>query len=189
MCVDLDLFTPPTARPDGAFRVAFCGQITQRKGISHLVEGFRRAELGPEAELLFIGPNVGPMEPWISAPGVRHVPAMPRYALPEVLRTCHVIALPSLIEGFGLTALEGMACGLPAIVSTNTFADDVVTDGHDGWVVPIRDPDAIAERLRLLRDDPDRALRMSAAARATAERYPWSRYREALRAGIDLLVS
>jgi glycosyltransferase involved in cell wall biosynthesis len=188
LCVDLEVFTPPAAPPEGPFRVAFCGQITQRKGISYLIEGFHAAAI-PGAELLLIGPPLGPARPWAGRPGVRHVPAMPRSALPEVLRRCHAIALPSLIEGFGAAALEGMACGLPAIVSPNTFADDVIEDGIDGWIVPIRDPDAIAERLRRLHDDPDLRARMSAAARAKASQYPWARYREALRAGVAPLLS
>jgi glycosyltransferase involved in cell wall biosynthesis len=182
--VDLDVFTPAPEQPDGPFRVAFCGQITQRKGISYLIEGFHRAELGPDAELLFIGLPIGPTDAWIDEPGVRFVPPMARNSLPEVLRTCHVITLPSLIEGFGATALEGMACGLPSIVTPHTFADDVVEEGVDGFIVPIRDPDAIAERLRALRDDPALQARMGAAARRKAEQFPWSRYREALRDGV-----
>jgi glycosyltransferase involved in cell wall biosynthesis len=185
--VDPEVFTPAPAPPDGPLRVAFCGQITQRKGLSYLVEGFARAGL-PGAELLVIGPPVGPATPWIGRPGVRHVPAVPRSALPGLLGTCHAIALPSLIEGFGAAALEGMACGLPAIVTPHTFADDVVSDGVDGWIVPIRDAGAIAERLRLLDRDRDRQARMAAAARATAERFPWARYREALRAGVAGLL-
>lgn len=188
LCVDLELFTPPMEEPERPFRVAFCGQITQRKGLSYLVEGFKRAELR-DAELLFIGAPFGSADAWIREPRLRHVPAMPRHRLPEVLQTCHVVALPSLIEGFGATALEGMACGLPAIVSEHTFSYDVVSEGQDGFVIPIRDPDAIADRLRRLYDDPSLRRRMGTAARHKAEQFPWSRYREALRAGIAPLLA
>jgi glycosyltransferase involved in cell wall biosynthesis len=106
-----------------------------------------------------------------------------------VLRACHVVALPSLIEGYGASALEGMACGLPAIVTPHTFADDVVEDGVDGWIIPIRDPDAIAERLLALYNDPALRARMSAAARAKAEQFPWQRYCDAVRAGVAPLLN
>jgi glycosyltransferase involved in cell wall biosynthesis len=187
LCVDSDLFTPADEPPEGTFRVAFVGQITQRKGISYLVEGFKRAELA-DAELMFVGRPVGPTQPWIDEPNVRYVPAVPRFELPEILRTAHAIALPSILEGFGATALEGMACGLPAIVSENSLGHDVVEDGVDGWVLPIRDPDAIAECLRKLYDDRNLQRTMGRAARAKAEQYPWERYGEAVRAGIAPLL-
>jgi alpha-maltose-1-phosphate synthase len=185
LCADLDLFTPAPQPPDGTFRVAFVGQITQRKGISYLVEGFKRAEL-PDAELMFIGRPIGPPDPWIHEPGVRHVPPVPRFVLPDILRTAHVTALPSIIEGFGATTLEGMACGLPAIVSENSLAHDVIEDGVEGWVLPIRDPDAIADRLRRLYDDRELQRTMGRAARAKAEQYPWGRYGEAILDGLAL---
>jgi glycosyltransferase involved in cell wall biosynthesis len=188
LCVDLDLFTPAAEPPEGTFRVAFVGQITQRKGISYLVEGFRRAEL-EDAELTFIGRPIGPADPWIGQPRVRHVPPVPRFMLPEILRTAHVTALPSIIEGFGATTLEGMACGVPAIVSEHSLAHDVIEDGVEGWVLPIRDPDAIAERLRRLYDDRNLQREMGRAARAKAEQYPWGRYGEAMLEGVEPLLN
>jgi glycosyltransferase involved in cell wall biosynthesis len=180
--VDLDLFSPGP-REDDVFRVLFCGQITQRKGISYLVDGFRKAELG-NAELVFAGRPVGTTHPWIDEPRVRHAGALARPKLRDVYRSADVIVLPSLIEGFGATPLEGMACGLPAIVSDNSFAHDVIEDGVDGWVIPIRDSDSIASYLRMLYDDRDLQRRMGAAARKKAEQFTWERYGNALRAGI-----
>ena len=175
--VDLGLFTPGHSRSDGVFRIIFVGQITQRKGISYLIEAFRRAAI-PSSELHFVGEVIGTPNPWIRVPGVRHVPPVPRAELPALYRAADVYVLPSLAEGFPLTSLEAMACGLPVIVSENTFAHDVLTEGHDGFVVPIRDAGAIAERLVTLYRDPDLRARMGIAARQTAERYPWRRYGE-----------
>ena len=55
--------------------------------------------------------------------------------------------LPSLVEGFALTAIEAMACGVPTVVTSHTFGTDVITDGVDGYVVPPRHSPAIAEVL------------------------------------------
>jgi glycosyltransferase involved in cell wall biosynthesis len=185
--VDLDLFSPRADVHEGPFRVLFCGQITQRKGISYLVDGFKRAALG-NAELVLAGRPFGTRHPWIDEPRVRHINAVPRPQLVEVYRSADVIVLPSLIEGFPSTPLEGMACGLPAIVSEHTFGHDVIEEGVDGWVVPIRDSDSIAEKLRLLYEDPDRRRRMGMAARRKAEQFTWTRYGESLRSGIAPLV-
>lgn len=173
--VDLDMFRPGERPDDGVFRVLFVGQITQRKGISYLVEAFRRA-FPSGAELVLAGPVVGTSRPWASVPGVVHAPARPRAELAALYRAADVYVLPSLAEGFPLTTMEAMACGVPVIVSDRTAAHDIVGDGVEGYVVPVRDADAIAERLALLRADPDRRARMAAAARRRAERFPWSRY-------------
>jgi glycosyltransferase involved in cell wall biosynthesis len=95
-----------------------------------------------------------------------------------VYQAADVFVLPSLVEGFGLTALEAMACGLPVIVSEHTFAADVVRDGIDGFITPIRDHQAIADRLRYLYEHPDRRELMAAAARQRAEYFSWGRYGE-----------
>jgi len=175
--VDLDLFAPRPRKKDGIFRVIFAGQITQRKGLSYLVQAFARARL-PASELLLVGPIVGSDAPWRATPGVRHVAAVPRAALPDLYASADVYVLPSLAEGFPLTQMEAMSMGVPVIVSENTSAHDVVSDGQDGFVVPIRDADAIVERLRLLHRDADLRARMGAAARLRAEDFSWHRYHQ-----------
>ncbi|MBA2461610.1 MAG: glycosyltransferase family 4 protein [Actinobacteria bacterium] len=174
--VDLELFAPKPRARDGIFRVIFVGQITQRKGLSYLIEAFERAAL-PASELLLVGPIVGSDAPWRATPGVRHVPPVPRAALPDLYATADVYVLPSLAEGFPLTQMEAMAMGLPVIVSEHTSAHDVVTDGQEGYVVPIRDAPAIVDRLRALHDDADLRRSLGAAARLRAEDFGWARYR------------
>ena len=148
--VNLDLFRPRQRPVDDVFRIVFVRQITQRKGISYLVEAFKRASI-PKSELVLLGRPIGSVDPWAQIPGVKHVPLMPRSQLPAVYANADVYVLPSLVEGFGLTGLEAMASGLPVVLSEHTFGSDVITDGVDGYVVPIRDPESIAERLRLSR--------------------------------------
>ena len=182
--VDLRTFTPGPRTDDGVFRVAFAGQITQRKGISYLLDAFQRAAL-PRSELVLIGNFHRDAAPILRRPGVRHVPHLPRWELPEQYRRADVFVLPSLVEGFGLTALEAMACGVPVIVSGHTFGRDVVNDGVEGFVVPIRDADAIADRLTTLAEDRSLRDRMAAAARRRAEDFPWDIYRERVTRTID----
>ena len=130
----------------------------------------------PGSELLIVGRPVGEYHPWDSQPRVRHIGHVPRWELPALYATADVFVFPSLLEGFGLTALEAMACGLPIIISENTFGSDVVTEGVDGYVVPIRDPEAIVARIVHLHEHPDVRARMGAAARRRAEEFSWDRY-------------
>jgi glycosyltransferase involved in cell wall biosynthesis len=165
--IDVNLFHPlPRLRHD-RFTVGFVGQIGQRKGLSYLIDAVSRSGV-PDADLVLVGPVIGTFAPWATAPGVHHLPSQGRLALPAIYATFDVFALPSLVEGFGLTALEAMACGVPTIVSEHTFASDVITDGVDGYIVPIRNPEAIAERIRYLHDNPAERQRMGEAARQRA---------------------
>lgn len=172
--VDVEMFRPAPPTRHEAFTIGFVGQVTQRKGISYLLDAFEA--LRPRgARLLVVGRPVGSRRPWLRA-GVEHLPAMARWELPEIYQRMDVFVLPSLIEGFPQTALEAMACGVPVIVSENTFGTDVVVDGHDGYVVPIRDVDAIVDRLQGLINDESRRSAMGTHARATAERFTWEAF-------------
>lgn len=186
--VDSELFTPPEEEEPGTFRVAMVGELSQRKGLSYLIEGFRQAAIA-DSELLLIGRTHEVTGPWQGHEGVRHIPPMPNFMLPGVLRTCHAIALPSLVEGFPVSVLEGMACGLPAIISEN-IGRDIVEDGREGFVVPVRSPEAISECLKALHADTARRRQMRVSARAKAETFTRERNHRALRKGVaDLLAA
>lgn len=171
---DTELFQPQDRIDDGVFRILFVGQITQRKGISYLVDAFRAAAI-PNSELVLAGGIIG-AAPWAGIPGVRHQPPLPRNELSAVYASADVSVLPSLAEGFPIAPMEAMACGRPVIVSEHTFGSDVIEDGVNGWTVPIRDVEAIVDRLRLLAAEPELRRRMGRAARQTAERFTWQRY-------------
>jgi glycosyltransferase involved in cell wall biosynthesis len=173
--VNGDLFRPRPRAEDGAFRVLFVGQLTQRKGLSYLLDAFRLAAI-PRSELLLVGAPQSRRRPWTTVEAVRHLPPLPQSELPLVYAAADVYVMPSIVEGSCLTALEAMASGLPVVVSENTGTPDVIEEGREGHVVPIRDPHAIAERLRELHSDPDRRHRMGTAARRRAEGLSWERY-------------
>jgi glycosyltransferase involved in cell wall biosynthesis len=172
--VDVDLFRPLPRAKSGPFTIGFVGQVTQRKGVSYLMRAFEALRpLG--VRLLVVGRPVGPRHPWLRS-GVEHQSPVARSTLPEIYAGMDVVVLPSLIEGFGLTALEAMACGIPVIVSENTFGSDIVIDGENGYVVPIRDSSAISERIeRLMNDEPLRSS-MGASARIRAENHSWDAF-------------
>jgi glycosyltransferase involved in cell wall biosynthesis len=174
--VDLELFQPaPSPRSESTFRIIFVGRISQPKGISYLLEAFERADL-PRSELLLVGQPIGAYHAWGGMERVRQVDPVPRWQLPALYVTADVYVLPSLFEGFPQTALEAMACGLPVVVSENTFGSDLVTDGVEGYVVPIRDSAIIATRLQHLYQNPDERTRMGISARRRAEEFSWDRY-------------
>jgi len=104
-----------------------------------------------------------------------HIPNVPRIMLAEIYRWADVFVFPTLIEGMGLVVLEAMASGIPVIVTPNG-PGDVVREGVDGYVVPIRDVDAIADRLDYLRANPEARMQMGANARERALEFTWEAY-------------
>ena len=68
--------------------------------------------------------------------------------LQEIYASADAYVLPSLLEGFARSGLEAMAAGLPLIITEETGLTDVLDDGVEGWVVPSRDVEALADRLR-----------------------------------------
>jgi len=85
---------------------------------------------------------------------------------------------PSVVEGFGITPLEAMAFGRPVIVAEGAGMCELVTDGKDGFVVPIRDIQAIKDKINYFFDNPDEIQRMGKEARKTAEEYTWDKIRK-----------
>jgi starch synthase len=175
--VDTSAFRPGSGRQgSGPLRVLFAGQLTQRKGIAYLLEAMEL--LDPAAfELTLVGPVVG------SGRGLRryessfrHLVGVRPQDMPIIYRQADVLVLPSLVEGSAVVVLEAMACGLPVIVTPNVGAD-AVSDGVDGFVVPIRAPEAIAARLELLASDPDLRFRLGRAALARSASLDWSAFR------------
>jgi glycosyltransferase involved in cell wall biosynthesis len=95
-----------------------------------------------------------------------------------------VFVLPSLAEGSAETTYEALACGVPVV--TTLEAGSVVRDGVDGWIVPSRDPDALANAIAEIVGDRQKRERMSRAARERARDYTWERYGERLLAALRL---
>jgi glycosyltransferase involved in cell wall biosynthesis len=95
---------------------------------------------------------------------VEFLGSVPQERMIELMSTSTVMVLPSIEEGLALVQGQAMACGCPVIASTNTGSQDLYTDGIEGFIVPIRDPGALTQRMQQLAEDPDLRQRMSEAA-------------------------
>ena len=102
----------------------------------------------------------------------------------EFLRA-DVFVLPTLCEGFALAHLEAMACGVPVVTTPN--CGSVVRDGVDGFIVPIRDAEALAEKIELLVTDRELRTRLGHNARERAREFTWDRYGQRLFAAFERL--
>lgn len=85
------------------------------------------------------------------------------------LRACTAYVLPSYHEGTPKTVLEAMACGRPAITTDAPGCRETVTDGVNGFLVPVKDVDAIVDAMERILDEPENTAAMAKAARQMAE--------------------
>jgi len=170
---------PRLPRTRDVFRVVFVGNIGLQKGIPYLLEAARRLDsTGLQVQI------IGNVEPGMGFL-VRELPAnvtlvghVPHLELHRRLSAASAFVLPSIEEGLSLTILEAMACGLPVIITPNTGGTTVVTDGEEGFVVPIRDADAIAQKIAYLYEHEAERRRMAEAAEARARQFSWRLYGE-----------
>jgi len=88
--------------------------------------------------------------------------------MPALYNTVDLVVLPSYREGLPKGLIEAAACGLPLVTTDVPGCREVVTDGHNGHLVPAKDADALAQAIARLHDDPAARLRMGAASRARA---------------------
>lgn len=159
-------------------RLFYAGNITAGKGIAYLIEALVRLDLPWQLTLAGALPLSAPKEldELLADPRCTWLGHVPHQTLLEALTKAHVFVFPSIADGFGMVLFEAMAAGLPVITTTNTAGPDIMRDGCEGFIVPIRDADAIADRLALLYADESRRQEMAMAALACAARSGWETY-------------
>jgi glycosyltransferase involved in cell wall biosynthesis len=105
---------------------------------------------------------------------IRVIPTYTNEQLPDLLQGHHIKLLPTLAEGFGLVIVEAMACGLAPVTTAIQGPLEIVTDGHDGLLVPVRDALAIEQALERLIRDRGYLETLRYNAYQTAQRYNWA---------------
>jgi glycosyltransferase involved in cell wall biosynthesis len=185
--IDLDRFSPADTVLAHPFRLIFVGQVSLRKGVPDLLESWRRLAW-LDAELWIVG-SVSPdfaaiRHRWTDVPGIRFIAHSTQVA--QLFRQSDVFVYPSIEEGSALVTYEAMACGLPVITTPN--AGSVVRDGEDGFIVPIRDVNALCDRLERLRSNASLRTQMGLSARMHVGQFTWTNYQTRLIASYRRLV-
>jgi glycosyltransferase involved in cell wall biosynthesis len=142
-------------------RVLFVGNHCLAKGFHVFSEAARQA--GTDFEFVSVGRHM--LKPSYLATVAGHVAilgAKTQAGVREEMARADVLVFPTLSDGFGLVQLEAMSAGLPVIATP--ACGEVVQDGINGRIVPLRDPYAIVAALRELRADPSRYEQYSQSA-------------------------
>ena len=176
--VDCSRFQP-VARvrtPGEPLRVLLPARLLWDKGVAEFVDAARRLKLEGRALRFQLAGDPDPGNPaavpdatlraWVGEGVVEwlgHVDDMP-----ALFQSVHMVVLPSYREGLPKGLIEAAACGLPLVTTDVPGCREVVTDGVDGLLVPVRNADALAAAIARLQDDEDLARRLGEAARAKA---------------------
>lgn len=200
--VDLTLFTPngdagqnaaaqkDTERKGARHRIVCVGRLVPRKGFDLVIQAMSLLADKDDVELVIVGgsdaasfaadPEARRLSELADHLGVGervHLRGqLPQGRMPAVLRSADLVVCSPWYEPFGIVPLEAMACGVPVVAAAVGGLTDSVVHGVTGLHVPPKDPEAIAEAVRTLLDDPQRLQAFGAAGRARVEsRYSWTR--------------
>ncbi|MCA1925495.1 MAG: glycosyltransferase family 4 protein [Thiobacillus sp.] len=174
--VDLQIFRP-VIPPGGAVCIVLVARMLWDKGVGEFVEAARLLTgAGVNARFVLVG-DPDPANPasvpestlrrWHGQHGVEWWGR--REDMPAVLQAAHIACLPSYREGLPKSLLEAAACGLPIVTTDAPGCREVVREGVNGLLVPVRDAAALAAALKKLIDDVGLRRSMGEQSRLRAE--------------------
>lgn len=170
-------------------RFLYAGALSQRKGLADLFEAWQQAAL-PHAELHIMGSLLMPQAFYEErCPGAVFHGPRPRPQVLALMDRCDVLVLPSLIEGRALVQLEALGRGLPLLITPNTGGDDLIEMGETGFIVPIRSPEALAEKLAWFNGNRKHLPQMREACLRKARETSWQNYRSKLAEALQRVLT
>ncbi|MBN1914147.1 MAG: glycosyltransferase family 4 protein [Candidatus Omnitrophica bacterium] len=171
-----DFYFMDCAGKKDEFIVLYVGSILVRKGIIYLLEAMKRLP-GDKIRLVLIG-KAGKEFLMILSQYKKfytHTGFIRHNELKNYYSRASVFVQPSLSEGLSSAVIEAMACGLPVIITANTGGCDICRDGREGFIVPIRNSEAIAERILYLYNNPNVREEMANNAALRAKEFTWDK--------------
>ena len=168
---------PKIASDDGIFRILYVGSVGPRKGLVYLLDALKSL---PRSR--FECTVVGRIEPGFAsvlAPYTglyHHVSTVPHAELASYYQRASVFVLPTLDEGMAYVIMEALCSGTPVITTPHSGAQEVVRDGHNGFIVPIRDSNALGRQLTRLMDEPAVCTELGRNAATSVSDWTWDAY-------------
>jgi glycosyltransferase involved in cell wall biosynthesis len=172
---------------NGPLRIVFLGNVIERKGLHTLLDALGKINREGAKDAKFILLDViGSLttDPAYAlavqekatvnglSSTVTFHSSLEDQALSELLKSAHVLCVPSSYEGFGIVYLEGMAFGLPAIGTTAGAAGEIICDGETGYLVAPEEAELLAARLLCLASDRNLLARLSLNALKRYQQQP-----------------
>ena len=167
--IDTEVFASGEARAHHSpFRLLFAGSLSKRKGVDLLGKIMRN--LGPDYQLLLTcDPSELAKHPSFPTNIISLGRVNTEAELADIYRNSDALMFPTRLEGFGLVALEALACGVPVIATRGSALPEIVEHGVSGLLCPQDDVEAFADAARELFTNIDRWSKMCHAASIRAK--------------------
>lgn len=184
--IDTTLFCPASQTEKAALRATlqlpgdktifiYTGRLATSKGLAELMQAWKAlSQQNPAVHLLLVGSgancfdNAEPeLRDFLSREHLQNSVTLTGAVsnVRDYLRASDVFVFPSHYEGFGLSIIEAMACGLPVVVTQVGVALDIVQHGHNGMLVPVKDAQQLDAALRWMLEQRDQWSQMGTLAR------------------------
>lgn len=149
--VDEQCFKPAKQRSlNKEVRVLFSGNLTRRKGGHWLLPIVQRLD---KRIVIYYTSGLREKTQLAAHPQLRPLGRLLHENMPALYQEMDILLFPTVREGFGLAAVEAMACGLPIVATNNSSLPEVVTSMQGGFLCPLGDVDAFASAIQTLADD------------------------------------
>jgi phosphatidylinositol alpha-mannosyltransferase len=166
---------------DGKINLLFVGRMEKRKGLEYLLKAYRLIKPDcPDCRLIIVGPGTHSREKYeqmVAEAGLADVVFAGNVdykILPRYYKTAHVYCAPATgHESFGIVLLEAMAVGTPVIASRISGYASVMTNEHEGLLVPPKQEVPLAQAIARLMKDPGLREQLGKNGIQTSSRYGW----------------
>ena len=177
--VDLNDFRYVPEPVSETLKVVFTARMVKEKGVMELIEAAERLRKDYEGKLEFwlcgrlaVNADAVSKEELETRCDGRYIKWLDfQKDIRSILEQCHIMAFPSYYrEGVPKSLIDACAVGRPIVTTNSIGCKDVVDDGVNGFLIPVRDSEALAQKLRILIEDKNLRVSMGRAAREKAER-------------------
>lgn len=176
--VDLKYFYPRKKKKN-IFRYIYVGIVSIRKGIIYTLKAFDELNL-PKTELLIVGQISNEIRPLINKykknKKIKFIGHVDQNFLVRFYNKSDVFVISSIEDGFAMVILQALACGLPVICSENSGGSDLIKNGKNGYVVPIRNIKYLKLKMHQLYQNKKKLIKMKKFINLNRNLYSWDTY-------------
>jgi glycosyltransferase involved in cell wall biosynthesis len=176
--VNLNSFYPKEKK-DNIFRFIYVGGLSVRKGLWYTLKAFNELNL-PNSELILVGTideNFLPiLQEFTSNKKIKIFNHISQIKLVEFYNISDVFVISSVEDGFAMVIPQALACGLPVICSENSGGSELIANGINGYVVPIRNIDELKKKMNFLYEDKKHYIFLKEKIAKEIKELSWDRY-------------